>query len=148
VLILCHGNVCRSPYAEVKLRGLLAERGWADTLVESAGFIGPGRPANDSAQRTATARHVDLTGHRSRLVNPTMAEAASLLIVMTTAQARDANQEFGVAWTRIEILGDLDPASIGERDIPDPYGKPSEVFERVFDRIDRCLEALVGAWGP
>jgi protein-tyrosine phosphatase len=148
VLILCYGNICRSPYAEARLRALLGERSWQETLVESAGFIGPGRPANDSAQRAARSRNLDLAGHLSRTVNPALAGRASLLLVMTTAQALAARREAGAPANRIEILGDLDPGPVVQRDIPDPYGEPAEVFEQVFDRIDRCLATLVRAWEP
>ena len=147
VLILCYGNICRSPYAEARLRRMVEERGWRGIVVESAGFIGPGRTANDSAQRAAQARGIDLAGHRSRTVNHALAASASLLIVMSRAQARDAVREAGVPASRLELLGDLDPEEVLQRDIPDPYGESAEVFERVFDRIDRCLSDLVQAWG-
>jgi len=146
VLILCYGNICRSPYAEARLRALIDERGWPDTVVESAGFIGPGRPANDSAQRAARARNLDLAAHQSRTVNQALAQQASLLLVMTCAQARAAEREAGAAATRIELLGDFDPGEVSQRDIPDPYGEPDEVFAQVFDRIDRCLATLVLSW--
>lgn len=148
VLILCHGNICRSPYAEARLRVLLDERGLPGTVVESAGFIGPGRPANDSAQRAARARNVDLAGHQSRTVNPALAGRASLVLVMTTAQARAAEREAGATAARVELLGDFDPGQVTQRDIPDPYGESAEVFEQVFDRIDRCLATLVRTWEP
>ena len=146
VLILCYGNICRSPYAEARLRRLLDERGWRDTIVESAGFIGPGRPANDSARRLARARGLDLGGHRSRIVERALAAEASLLLVMTAEQAVAAERDAGASPGRLEILGDFDPDGIAQRDIPDPYGQRTEVFERVFDRIDHCLASLVGAW--
>jgi protein-tyrosine phosphatase len=146
VLILCYGNICRSPYAEARLRALIDERGWPGTVVESAGFIGPGRPANDSAQRAAQARNLDLGGHQSRTVNQALAKEASLVLVMTSAQARAAEREAGAAATSIEILGDFDPGEVSQRDIPDPYGEPDEVFRQVFDRIDRCLATLVLSW--
>jgi protein-tyrosine phosphatase len=146
VLILCYGNICRSPYAEARLRRLLDERGWRDTIVESAGFIGPGRPANDTARRLARARGLDLGGHRSRIVGRALAREPSLLLVMTAEQAMAAEREAGALPATLEVLGDLDPDGIAQRDIPDPYGQRTDVFERVFDRIDRCLASLVGAW--
>ena len=146
VLILCYGNICRSPYAEARLRRLLDERGWRDTIVESAGFIGAGRPANDSARRLARSRGLDLGGHRSRIVDPALVSRASLLLVMTAEQVIAAEREAGASPRKFEILGDFDPEGIPQRDIPDPYGQRTEVFERVFDRIDRCLASLVGEW--
>jgi len=126
---------------------LLEAQGWRDTIVESAGFIGPGRPANESAQRVASARGIDLAHHRSKLLTNALAASPALVIVMTSEQARAAKREAVVSTTRFVVLGDLDPRAISERDIPDPYGKSAEMFEGVFDRIDRCLDALTKAWG-
>ncbi len=148
VLVLCYGNICRSPYAEARLRALVATRGLGGVAIESGGFFGPGRPANDMAHRLAAGRDLDLSGHRSRLVDPSLGTLASLVLVMTRQQAVAAARDAGILPARIELLGDFDPLPIEQRDIPDPYGHPPEVFERVFDRIDRCLLALVETWRP
>ena len=44
-------------------------------------------------------------------------------------------------------MGDLEPTWDGRRAILDPWGKPRDEFERVFDRIDRCVRELHGALG-
>jgi protein-tyrosine-phosphatase len=94
----------------------------------------------------AKARGFELANHRSRVVDAVLASQATLLVVMTTRQAHEASKETGLALSRVEVLGDLDPRSISQRDIPDPYGQEVEVFEEVFDRIDRCLTTLVRSW--
>ncbi len=148
VLVLCYGNICRSPYAEARLRQLVEERGLGRITVESGGFFGPGRPANDMARRLSAERGLDLGAHRSRRVDAPLGSLASLVLVMTRQQADAAARDAGVLASRIELLGDFDPLPVESRDIPDPYGHPLEVFERVFDRIDRCLVALVETWRP
>ena len=45
----------------------------------------------------------------------------------------------------IIVLGDLDPVRIVRRAVQDPYGHPAPVFERVFDRVDRCVTELADA---
>src|SRR5712692_6786997 len=67
-LVVCHGNICRSPYAAAVLGGLLHQG--RDRDVVSAGFIGPDRPAPPEAVSVARARGVDLSRHRSRLLLP------------------------------------------------------------------------------
>jgi protein-tyrosine phosphatase len=146
VLILCYGNICRSPYAEGQLRRMLGDSLPGTIRVESAGFFGPGRPANDVARRAAHSRGVNLSSHRSRVADSTFVTRATLVVVMTGKQALASRQDLGVPRSHILILGDLDPEAMGERDIPDPYGQSEEVFERVFDRIDRCLATLVQTW--
>jgi protein-tyrosine-phosphatase len=142
ILVLCYGNICRSPYAASYLIRTLRARG-LDTSVEQGGFFGPDREAHDTALAVARDRGVDLTGHRSRLVTLKEAERAGLVIVMESAQARRITREFGVSASRILILGDLDPGPILTRKISDPYGERPEVFVETYDRIDRCIHALV-----
>ena len=52
VLFICHGNICRSPYAAAAARRLLPE----SVAVESAGFIGPDRPSPPEAVAVAAER--------------------------------------------------------------------------------------------
>src|SRR5262244_3858203 len=62
LLVICHGNICRSPFAEVFLKRLLDASG---TEVTSAGFIGPGRTPPQEAIGEAARRGEDLSSHRS-----------------------------------------------------------------------------------
>src|SRR5882672_7129834 len=72
VLVVCHGNICRSPYAAARLRRLLG----SGTQVTSAGFVGPGRACPDVAIEVAAARGLDLSGHQSQLLAPPAVFAA------------------------------------------------------------------------
>src|SRR6267378_1462521 len=61
LLVVCHGNVCRSPYLEAVL-----QRAMPDVRVESAGFVGPGRPVPPFALAAAAERGLNLSTFRSR----------------------------------------------------------------------------------
>lgn len=141
-LVLCHGNICRSPYAEAALRRELARVGISRS-VESAGFILPGRPPPLTALEVSAARGVDLSDHRSRAVTEEMARAAALIVVMEGWQRRELLSRAPQTGSPVILLGDLDPAPIDRRAIQDPIDRPREVFERVFDRIDACCVELV-----
>src|SRR2546429_1413045 len=65
ILVVCHGNICRSPMAAELLGRDLAPFGIA---VQSAGFIGFNRPAPAEAVMAADDHSVDLSAPRSRLV--------------------------------------------------------------------------------
>lgn len=144
VLVLCLGNINRSVYAAEALRRELSASGAPAVRIRSAGFIGPGRPASELAQSTAHARGFDLASHVSSVAEPGDLRAADLVVVMTPEQSRRARSVAGDK-LRVLILGDLDPEPIDTRAIQDPYGRPEEVFEHVFDRIDRCVATLVAA---
>jgi protein-tyrosine phosphatase len=143
-MVICFGNICRSPYAAAVMARMLEADGWTTTVTQ-AGFFGPGRRSPDTAQAAARARGVDLAGHRSRLLTTESAQAATLVIVMETGQADRVAEEFGVSRARTLMLGDLDSETISSRDISDPYGMSQEIFATTYSRIDRCVAALVRA---
>lgn len=142
ILFVCLGNVCRSPYAAVAYASLVADGGAG---VDSAGFIGPGRESPSNAIRVAARRGLDLEAHRSKLLTIENVGAAELVVVMDAKQQRQIRQLYGRSAESVLVLGDLDPEPIDTRAIRDPWGHPTEVFEASYDRIDRCLRALIEA---
>ncbi len=137
--MLCHGNICRSPFAEAVLRRDLDGSGIA---VESAGFFGPGRPSPSEALLEAQRRGIDLSPHRSRLLTPELAARAGLVIAMDRAQARAVRELYGKRDHEIAVLGDFDPEPIQTRTIRDPIEQPAEVYAAVYARIERCSRTL------
>jgi len=147
ILFVCLGNVCRSPYAEYRMRELLAERGSSDALtVESAGFIKPGRGSPERAVEVASERGLDLTGHVSRVLETCSVDRRTLVVVMEPGQVKGVRQAFG-GDTAVLVLGDLDPELPDRRLIPDPWGHEPAVFRSSFDRVDRCLDELLPLLG-
>lgn len=144
-LFVCHGNINRSPFAAAAFRRAMVSRGSNSVRVASAGLIGPGRPASDTARASAATRGLDLTDHVSRLVNAEEVRQTDLLVVMDAKQGRRVSRHSGRPRRGVVVLGDLDPARIVRRGIQDPYGHGDEVFERVFDRIERCVVQLADA---
>lgn len=142
LLFLCHGNICRSPYAAAFLGERIAAEGLG-ARVDSAGFIGPGRGSPPEAVEVAGERGVDLTGHTSELVTGRKMASADLIVVMEPRQARAVRGELEGARQAVVVLGDLDPEAAGRRAIRDPIFQPPEVFRETFARIDRCVEELV-----
>jgi protein-tyrosine phosphatase len=143
VLVVCHGNICRSPFAAARLAGELAPAG---VRVESAGFIGRNRACPPEAVTAASRRGVDLAAHRSQLLTPEVARRADLIIVMDPAQGLAIRGRFGRQHRDILVLGDLDPAPLAMRTIQDPADQCLEVFEQSYARIERCVAELVRAF--
>jgi len=141
ILIVCHGNLCRSPYAASALRRLLPPHA-SGTRIESAGFIGPHRTPPPEALDVAAARGVDLRRHTSRIVTSGAVTGSDLVVVMEPGQV-DALGPFGKTKRPVLVLGDVDPRRAIERTIRDPVEQPRMVFADTYDRIDRCLAALV-----
>lgn len=142
-VFICHGNINRSAYAAAAFTRALPAHAREQVQVSSMGFVGPGRPASDLAQQVASRRGLDLGSHRSRLLDAPELKQTDLIVVMNTRQRDDVQNLLRPSRGRVLILGDLDPERLDTRTIQDPYGHPEDVFERVFDRIDRCMTELV-----
>jgi protein-tyrosine-phosphatase len=147
IVVLCLGNINRSPFAAALLRRGLQEAGDAAREVLSAGFIGPGRPSPPQAVALAAARGLDLSDHESRLVTREIVRDAGLVIVMNTVQARNVAREHGARASRVVILGDLDDVLLETREIRDPYDQAPAVYEASFARVERCVSVIVEELG-
>jgi len=145
ILFLCHGNVCRSPFAAAMFARLCADASPDRPAVRSAGFIGPGRAPPPEALAAAERVGIDLSAHRSALFTVYDVRAADLVVVMSPDQASGIRERFSDKAGDVLILGDLDPEPIQTRTIIDPWGQPDLVFDESYARIERCIGVLVDA---
>ena len=145
VLFVCHGNLCRSPFAAAAFAGRPEAAGIA---VDSAGLLGNGRPAPAAAIAVAARRDVDLATHHSQLVRGDLLAAADLVVVMDGVQRSALVERLGCPGDRVVVLGDFDPWPITDRAILDPITRPEPVFDAVYARIERCVAALAAALPP
>ena len=144
MLVVCHGNICRSPFGAALLSRAL---GSAGVLVASAGFASPGRAVPAEGRIAAARRGVDLSEHRSQLLTPVLVAEAEVILVMDARQQRMVCERFGRAPADVMLLGDLDPDAIATRAIHDPVEQPLEAFEESYARIERCVSAFLRALG-
>src|SRR5712692_6463324 len=132
VLLVCVGNVCRSPMAAVLLRQRLSRRVSAPA-VESAGVAAlVGEPADPMAVSLMNERGLDLSTHRARQLTPEMARKFDLILVMEEHQQQAVERIFPPARGRVHRLG-----RFGAFDVPDPYRKPRAAFESSLALIER-----------
>ena len=137
ILVVCHGNMCRSPYLEAALRQRLQ-----DIEIASAGFVGSGRPMPQQGRAVAATHGHNLSEHRSQTLDRSVLRNTDLVIVMDERQAQHLLYLFRLAPDRVIVAGDLDPLPGESRAIRDPIGQSAEVFESTFARLDRCAESL------
>ncbi len=142
VLFVCHGNICRSPFAMAAFARALPTDVAANIMVDSVGFIGPGRKPPSTGLAVAMKRGIDLSRHRSKVVTAELLRGADLVVVMGAEQARGVRNRLATGSRSPLILGDLDPEPITRRTILDPWEGDESVFELSYSRIERCVREM------
>jgi protein-tyrosine phosphatase len=129
VLLVCTGNVCRSPMAEALLRGLLAP---------------VGAPADPHAVELMSERGLDITTHRARQLTAKILDDFPVVLVMDAGHRELMASRFRAARDRTWRIGEW-----SEFDVPDPIGGERLDFERALVLIDQGLADWVDRlWPP
>ena len=144
IAIVCTGNTCRSPMAEVLLREHFRRKTGSEDAVRvvSAGMAAmSGGGAAPQAVEVMGHRGLDLTGHASRPLDEQLINLADLVLTMTRSH-RDAIVS---RWP--QIADRVRTLRLDGCDISDPVGAPIEVYTACADEIDRELGLLVDSLG-
>lgn len=139
VLVICYGNICRSPVAAALLRRELQP---LNIDVRSAGIVGFNRPAPPEAVAAAGRHDVNLAEHRSALITADLARSADVIVAMEAGQIRHMCERFGRRPSDVFLLGDFDPNPVESRAIRDPIDQDHAVFATVYERIARCAREV------
>lgn len=135
VVFLCHGNICRSPFAE-----RLARRAAPDKAVRSAGFYRrAGRAAPELAVEVAREHGVELDTHRSRVVDHATIDAADLVVVFDARNLASLAAWHPAARGKTIWFGAL--AATGPLALADPFGGTAADFRACYAQIARALPA-------
>ena len=143
ILFVCHGNICRSPFAAGAFSRACPPEVSRSIRVASAGFVGLDRRPPSKALAASSRLGIDISDHRSTLITSSSLHGADLVVVMSADQARGIRARLRSSSTRVLVLGDLDPSSITRRTISDPWAGSDSAFDASYDRIDRCVNELV-----
>lgn len=132
ILVVCSGNICRSPLAEALLARQLGE----GHAVASAG-IGAlvGAPADPHAVELMDERGIDIRAHRARQLDLALVRDHDLLLVMEEGQGAWICDRFPLARGRVFRLGHWRNA-----DIADPYRRGRAAFEQALADIERGVD--------
>ncbi|SHK58187.1 protein-tyrosine phosphatase [Shimia gijangensis] len=131
VLVVCVGNVCRSPVGERLLQSKAP-----NVTVSSAG-VGAlvNKPADATASRVAAEKGVSLEGHKGRQATAEILSAADLILVMETGHKAAISQIAPQVSGRVMLVDHW----TGGKNIADPYKRSQEFHEQVFRQLDTAM---------
>lgn len=143
VLIVCAGNLCRSPFAEVYLRKKLQAAGVEAEVFSRGLLVLPNQYAPKIAQQVAAEFDIDLSKHISHpLLTPDL-DRAGMVLVMDAGQRRRISEISPVSIGKVFLLSQ--PA--GGEPVYDPMGGDAETFRQVYKEIISHVDAWVKNFG-
>lgn len=152
ILMVCMGNICRSPTAEGVLKHKLKQVGLHERVqVDSAGTHAShvGCPPDERSQKHAKQRGYDLSTQRARKVGVDDFEVFDLILAMdwdNLALLEGACLEDPILRRKLRRLAEfvpMDSVLTGAQVVPDPYYGGPAGFDAVLDLVEAACDGLV-----
>ena len=143
ILIICTGNICRSPMAEGLLKLIWPKDLISQPVIHSAGTHAiEGLPAEPYAIDAVKTYGVDISAHRSRPLDRVMTNNDNLILVMANQHLDIIQKNNRCQSANVHLLCGF---CAGDElvDIPDPYGGSLRTYRECARMIYGCLERLV-----
>lgn len=130
ILVVCLGNICRSPTGERLLQHYLPGK-----IIRSAGLAAViNGKAHPISQRIAAEGQISLANHQPQQLTAALMDEFDLILVMEEWQRLKAKALNPRAAAKVQLFD--------KREVPDPYGHDEEAFRKVFAQ----MEAAARRW--
>src|ERR1700712_5082913 len=134
VLVVCVGNICRSPMAEAMFRQRIHNPG---ITVSSAGTHAMLRSTMDPLARAVLRLNgVEAQKHRSRQIDRQLLHDADLILLMEHRQTQSVLNLAPEVRGKTFLIGKWQQ----ELEIADPYRRPKLAFEQTYEQLSRCVD--------
>ncbi|EPY4320357.1 protein tyrosine phosphatase [Klebsiella quasipneumoniae] len=129
ILVVCTGNICRSPIGERLLQKLLPHK-----MIDSAGTGALiDHDADDTAIKIASLNELSLEGHKGKQFTSSLARKYELILVMERFHIEQIGKIAPEARGKTMLFGHW----LDQKEIPDPYRKSEEAFASVYSLIEQ-----------
>lgn len=133
ILVVCVGNICRSPTAQFMLQQQLPGK-----TVHSAGLHAMVDRDMDAQARSVASKHgLTCDNHSARQLTSDLARDYDLILVMEKRHRDEIAKRFPEILAKTMLLGKWE----NDKDIPDPYKKSDEVFEQIYKLIETSTKS-------
>ncbi|MEZ0471185.1 low molecular weight protein-tyrosine-phosphatase [Luteimonas salinilitoris] len=133
ILLVCVGNICRSPTAEILMRHMINRD---DVEIASAGLKAlVDKPIDPTAQQLLLERGLDGTSHRARQVNPRLLVESDLILAMEHRHLASIGRDLPQVSGKLFLLGKWRDGC----EIHDPHRQQRPAFEHVCGQIEDCV---------
>jgi protein-tyrosine phosphatase len=145
ILVVCLGNICRSPLAEGILQEK-AKKAGLNWIVESAGTNSyhTGQPPHDLSQKVAALNGIDISSQRARRFVKEDISKYDKIYAMAPDVLNDIKSIAGEKFDEQKVdlfLNEQYPG--GNREVPDPWYGPEPGYHEVYDIIDKACEFII-----
>lgn len=138
ILVVCKGNICRSPMAEQVLRRIAAADSLGVTIVSAGLAAVIDAPVDPAAERVLLAHGLSAAGHRSRQITREDLDRADRVLAMEQRHLAALLALSPSLQGRAHLLTQWQD----KRDIGDPFGRGQDAFDRAF----ALIESAANSW--
>jgi protein-tyrosine phosphatase len=142
ILMVCLGNICRSPLAE----GILQSKLPADKFVVDSAGTGDwhaGQCPDSRSILAAKNRGVDISMQKARQIRKSDFKDFDHIFVMDSSNFKDVTKLAPTPQDKAKVMLMMDEIFPGQKvDVPDPYYGDAKDFDKVFDMLDEVCDVV------
>lgn len=143
ILVVCTGNICRSPMAEGLLKGRMPLDLEDRVAVSSAGTHAMhGHPPASDAIEAMDLYGYSIQRHRARQLTRNMVKNADLVVAMENEHLKEIKRLRGWSKTTLHLIGEFGLPE-GEEEIADPIGEALPAYQACIERLRPCIDGII-----